>query len=57
MKSKLVLNYQDMNNVYLYMTDDKHNLYINASSQDGNIIYIDENNTEHSYDLENMFLK
>ena len=57
MNAKLVLNYRDLRNIYLYRTPDKFQMYTNHSIKDGNITYVDEDGYEHFYGLENIFFK
>ena len=57
MKAKIVLNYADLKNTYLYRTNDRLQMFINASGIDGNCTYVDSNGTEYFYELENIFFK
>lgn len=54
-KSKLVINYMDLEKVYLYWYGQY--MFINASAQDGNITYVDKLGTSTFYALENVFFK
>ena len=57
MKAKLSLNYMDLSNIYLYRTANKYQLYLNCTSHDGNITYINEYGTETFFGLENIFFR
>lgn len=57
MKAKLSLNYRDLENVYLYRSTNRYQMYINVTSHDGNVTYVDEFGNETFYGLENIFFR
>lgn len=58
MGAVLVVNYADMKNKYLKLSADKTVMYINCTTVDGNITYIEETTgNKHFYELTNVFFK
>ena len=57
MDAKLAINYQDLDNVYFYISNSWNLLFMNFSDSDGNCTYVDINGTEHYYSLEGVYYK
>lgn len=58
MDSLLVVNYDDLKNKYLKLSSDGTVMYMNCTTYDGNITFVDENTgTKTFYGLENIFFK
>mmetsp|Transcript_40508 Transcript_40508/g.39010 ORF Transcript_40508/g.39010 Transcript_40508/m.39010 type:complete len:107 (+) Transcript_40508:124-444(+) len=58
MGSILVVNYADFEDMYLKLSENEAVMYINCTTFDGNITFVEENfGPTHYYELRNVFFK